>query len=79
MSSVGGPGLQGLYVCTACGLVHFWEKASEEWPTCAGCRTVNKWKRLEITAEARSMEYSEAGGEITGIETIVSVEVDVCE
>jgi hypothetical protein len=40
---------------------------------------VNKWKRLEITAEARSMEYSVAGGEITGIETIVSVEVDVCE
>jgi hypothetical protein len=70
-----------IYICTACGLLYFWEKEPEEWPACGGrnCRTVNKWKELEITATARSYEYSEAGGEITGIDTHVSIEVATCE
>lgn len=69
-----------LYVCTACGLVYFLEHVYfENGKICAGCKTTDKWKRLEISATARSSEYSEAGGDITGIDTNVTIEVNTCE
>ena len=66
-----------LYVCTACGLVYFWAPVPEEWPACGGCRAVNKFKPVEISARAYSSEYSEFGGDITGIETHVYVSVGI--
>jgi hypothetical protein len=58
-----------LKACVKCGLVYF----STPHPLCI-CH--GSLRELAITATARSNSYTEAGGEIEGIETSVDIEVN---